>query len=111
MLMSRIRIIGMYFFILKILISDAKILYFSVHLTSQKDLTIHYKTDIFIFGDSLNERIITLKYPMLKLNGIFPPLATSFDNDEKLATEKMINNFLKWNYYDLSGYLLLAPKR
>jgi 4-hydroxy-2-oxoglutarate aldolase len=45
---------------------------------------------------------------MLKLNGIFPPLPTAFDSNEKLAPEKMQLNIKKLCQYDLSGFLILG---
>ena len=36
-----------------------------------------------------------------------PPIATPFQ-DGKLASEKLKNNFVKWNKTDLSGYLVLG---
>lgn len=45
---------------------------------------------------------------MLKLNGIFPPLATSFDKVEDLSLDKMKNNIEKLSKYDLTGFLVLG---
>lgn len=45
---------------------------------------------------------------MLKLNGIYPPLPTSFDKHEDLALDKMKSNILKLSEYDLAGFLILG---
>ncbi len=45
---------------------------------------------------------------MLKLNGIFPPLPTSFHKNEKLACGKMQDNIRKLSQYDLAGFLVLG---
>lgn len=45
---------------------------------------------------------------MLKLNGIYPPLPTSFDKHEDLALDKMRSNILKLSQYDLAGFLVLG---
>ncbi|MFC2097183.1 dihydrodipicolinate synthase family protein [Bacteroidota bacterium] len=45
---------------------------------------------------------------MLKLNGIFPPLPTSFDDGENLAVDKMQNNIRILSKYELSGFLVLG---
>jgi 4-hydroxy-2-oxoglutarate aldolase len=43
----------------------------------------------------------------MKLSGVMPPITTPFQ-DGKLASEKLKNNFVKWNKTDLSGYLVLG---
>lgn len=45
---------------------------------------------------------------MIKLNGIFPPLPTSFDNKEELAFDKMQANIEALSAYRLSGFLVLG---
>jgi 4-hydroxy-2-oxoglutarate aldolase len=45
---------------------------------------------------------------MLKLNGIFPPLPTSFDFEENLSTHKMKENIQKLSEFDLAGFLVLG---
>ena len=45
---------------------------------------------------------------MLQLNGIYPPLPTSFDSSENLATEKMKDNIQQLSQYDLAGFLVLG---
>ena len=45
---------------------------------------------------------------MLKLNGIYPPLPTSFDQHEDLALDKIKSNILKLSQYDLAGFLVLG---
>lgn len=42
------------------------------------------------------------------LRGIFPPLPTSFDDNEALATDKMIDNIKQLNHYHLAGFLVLG---
>ncbi|MBT4411726.1 MAG: dihydrodipicolinate synthase family protein [Bacteroidetes bacterium] len=44
----------------------------------------------------------------MKLNGIFPPLPCSFDNNENLALDKMCDNITKLSQYDLTGFLVLG---
>src|SRR3990170_6940152 len=43
----------------------------------------------------------------MKLGGVMPPIATPFQ-DGKLASDKLKNNFQKWNRTGLSGYLVLG---
>jgi 4-hydroxy-2-oxoglutarate aldolase len=45
---------------------------------------------------------------MIPLNGIFPPLPTSFDKDENLALDKMRSNIAKLSVFDLRGFLILG---
>ena len=45
---------------------------------------------------------------MIKLNGIFPPLPTSFDSNEDLALNKMGENIRKLSYFELAGFLVLG---
>lgn len=45
---------------------------------------------------------------MLKLNGIFPPLPTSFDKNEDLSHNAMTNNIKALCQYELSGFLVLG---
>jgi len=45
---------------------------------------------------------------MIQLNGIFPPLPTSFDKDENLALDKMQSNIEKLSAFDLRGFLVLG---
>jgi 4-hydroxy-2-oxoglutarate aldolase len=45
---------------------------------------------------------------MIKLNGIFPPLPTSFDINEELALDKMKANIRALSVYKLSGFLVLG---
>ena len=45
---------------------------------------------------------------MLKLDGIFPPLPTSFDNSENLVLNEMQSNIRKLSKYNLSGFLVLG---
>ncbi|HUL24015.1 MAG TPA: dihydrodipicolinate synthase family protein [Thermodesulfobacteriota bacterium] len=43
----------------------------------------------------------------MKLSGVMPPIATPFQ-DGKLASDKLKDNFKKWNKTGLSGYLVLG---
>ena len=43
----------------------------------------------------------------MKLSGVMPPITTPFQ-DGKLASDKLKNNFQKWNKTGLSGYLVLG---
>src|SRR3984893_2073587 len=43
---------------------------------------------------------------MLKLHGIFPPIATPFDHNGDLYKVKVQHNIEKWNRTGLSGYLV-----
>jgi 4-hydroxy-2-oxoglutarate aldolase len=45
---------------------------------------------------------------MLQLNGVFPPLPTSFNKDETLSEKHIRNNIEFLNQYRLSGYLILG---
>jgi len=45
---------------------------------------------------------------MIQLNGIFPPLPTSFDHNENLALGKMRSNIEKLSAFDLCGFLVLG---
>ena len=42
------------------------------------------------------------------LRGIFPPLPTSFDGNEALATNKMVENIKQLSHYNLAGFLVLG---
>jgi len=44
---------------------------------------------------------------IMKLSGVMPPITTPFQ-DGKLASDKLKNNFQKWNKTGLSGYLVLG---
>lgn len=43
---------------------------------------------------------------MLKLHGIFPPIATPFDRDGELYPAKVEHNIAKWNKTGLAGYVV-----
>jgi 4-hydroxy-2-oxoglutarate aldolase len=43
----------------------------------------------------------------MKLSGVMPPITTPFQ-DGKLVSDKLKNNFQKWNKTGLSGYLVLG---
>jgi 4-hydroxy-2-oxoglutarate aldolase len=45
---------------------------------------------------------------MLKLDGIFPPLPTSFDHNEELALDKIQSNLERLSKFDLAGFLILG---
>ncbi|MFO7844587.1 MAG: dihydrodipicolinate synthase family protein [Bacteroidales bacterium] len=45
---------------------------------------------------------------MHTLKGIFPPLPTSFDDNEALATNKMVENIRLLNRFKLAGFLILG---
>jgi 4-hydroxy-2-oxoglutarate aldolase len=44
---------------------------------------------------------------MKKIQGIMPPIATPFQNDE-VAYDRLAGNFLKWNKTGLSGYVVMG---
>ena len=44
---------------------------------------------------------------MLSLAGIFPPVVTPFEKEE-LAPKRLADNLVKWNKYDLAGYVVLG---
>ncbi|MBE0666531.1 MAG: dihydrodipicolinate synthase family protein, partial [Bacteroidales bacterium] len=44
----------------------------------------------------------------ISLNGIFPPLPTSFDKDENLILEKIRFNIRILGHFDLSGFMILG---
>jgi len=45
---------------------------------------------------------------MLNINGIFPPLPTSFDSDEELAVDRIKSNIKHLLTFDLAGILILG---
>ena len=45
---------------------------------------------------------------MLRLNGLFPPLPTSFDANENLAPDKLKANIISLSQYQLAGFLVLG---
>ncbi|MFP4017897.1 MAG: dihydrodipicolinate synthase family protein [Bacteroidales bacterium] len=45
---------------------------------------------------------------MLKLNGIYTPLPTSFDSAEELSVDKIKENIKELSKYELSGFLVLG---
>src|ERR671926_207454 len=42
----------------------------------------------------------------MKLQGIFPPIATPFDSDGNISKVKLQYNLAKWNETNLSGYVV-----
>src|SRR5262249_11198088 len=42
----------------------------------------------------------------MKLQGIFPPIATPFQHDGSLYKAKVLHNIEKWNKTSLSGYVV-----
>jgi 4-hydroxy-2-oxoglutarate aldolase len=44
----------------------------------------------------------------IRLEGILPPLPTSFDRDEKLLPDRIRNNIEKLSRYELAGFLILG---
>ncbi len=45
---------------------------------------------------------------MLELNGIFPPIPTSFDPSQELALDKLQSNLDRLSRFDLAGFLILG---
>lgn len=45
---------------------------------------------------------------MIKLNGIFPPLPTSFDDHQNLAVDQMKSNITKLSQFSLAGFLVVG---
>lgn len=43
---------------------------------------------------------------MLKLHGIFPPIATPFDHNGEISKAKLEHNVTKWNKTGLAGYVV-----
>jgi len=46
--------------------------------------------------------------PIMKLQGIFPPITTPFDYDGDIYTAKIQHNVEKWNRTALSGYVVMG---
>ena len=44
----------------------------------------------------------------MKLQGIFPPIATPFDHNGEIYAAKVRHNVEKWNRTALSGYVVLG---
>lgn len=42
----------------------------------------------------------------LDISGIYPPIATPFNNDESIAFDKLEENFQKWNKLPFRGYVV-----
>lgn len=42
----------------------------------------------------------------MKLQGIFPPIATPFDHEGNIYAAKLRHNIEKWNQTALSGYVV-----
>ena len=47
----------------------------------------------------------------MKLQGIFPPIATPFDHDGNIYASKIQHNVEKWNLTTLSGYVVMRLHR
>ena len=47
-------------------------------------------------------------HPIMKLQGIFPPIATPFDHEGNIYLAKIQHNVEKWNRTTLSGYVVLG---
>src|SRR5690554_7545906 len=45
---------------------------------------------------------------MIDLHGIFPPLTTPFDKEERLRPDKLRSNIHNLSRYELSGFLVLG---
>eukprot|EP00058_Branchiostoma_floridae_P003109 XP_002588597.1 hypothetical protein BRAFLDRAFT_251336 [Branchiostoma floridae] len=45
-------------------------------------------------------------FKKVDLSGVFPPLPTPFDQDEKVNHEHLRNNVAKWNEIDFRGYVV-----
>lgn len=43
-----------------------------------------------------------------KIKGVIPPMITPFDEHDMVDYDKFTENILKWNEYDLAGYLVLG---
>ena len=39
----------------------------------------------------------------LNISGVYPPIATPFDENENISWEKLEQNIDKWNKFDLRG--------
>ena len=44
----------------------------------------------------------------LSLNGVFPPIVTSFDEKGEIAYDKMVANIKKWNQHSLKGMVVFG---
>lgn len=44
----------------------------------------------------------------ISLSGVFPPIPTPFDAQGDVATRALVENFERWNQYDLAGYVVLG---
>ena len=49
----------------------------------------------------MNRKIITLK-------GVFPPIPTPFDRQDRVHLGALADNLQRWNQYDLAGYVVLG---
>jgi len=47
--------------------------------------------------------------PIMKLQGIFPPITTPFDYEGNIYAAKIQHNVEKWNRTTLSGYVVMGP--
>ena len=46
--------------------------------------------------------------PALSLEGIFPPITTPFDAHEEVLYDALTRNLVRWQSYDLAGYVVLG---
>ncbi|XP_035674341.1 4-hydroxy-2-oxoglutarate aldolase, mitochondrial-like [Branchiostoma floridae] len=70
-------------------------------------LAVHQRT--FLVGgvrvlDCVHRGMASFK--KVDLSGVFPPLPTPFDQDEKVNHEHLRNNVAKWNEIDFRGYVV-----
>jgi 4-hydroxy-2-oxoglutarate aldolase len=47
-------------------------------------------------------------HPIMKLQGIFPPITTPFDHEGNIYATKVRHNVEKWNRTSLSGYVVMG---
>jgi 4-hydroxy-2-oxoglutarate aldolase len=44
----------------------------------------------------------------ISLHGVFPPIATPFDEQGEVHDAALVENLARWNQYDLAGYVVLG---
>src|SRR5947208_15942166 len=52
------------------------------------------------------EKTAMVEFHCMKLQGIFPPIATPFDHEGNFYPAKLRHNIEKWNLTTLSGYVV-----
>lgn len=57
---------------------------------------------------NIPRRLMATNQRNLDLTGVFPPVATPFDKDENISSEKFVENLKKWDKIPFKGLHFLV---